>query len=153
MKHKLHLIKRLQFSADSSVSFDRVDTRVTTVKMQALSAPWELGRTLTITLVQSPLFPGVGGRDPEPGQWFTRAHLSSLSASSVSFLWLVLLFPSLADLLKPVFPGGLPRSCPCHRLVFIQRCVSSVPVRTITSTLPLLPHPWAFRPHIPGSDV
>lgn len=85
-EYKLHLIKRLQFSVDSSVSFDRVDTHVTTVKIQALSAPPELGRTLKTTPVQRPLFPGVGGRDPAPGQRLTRAHLSSLSAPLVSFL-------------------------------------------------------------------
>lgn len=153
MEYKLHLVKRLQFSVDISVSFDRVDTHVTTVKIQALSAPWELGRTLKITPAQRPLFPGVGGRDPELGQRFTRARLSTLSASPASFLWLVLLFSSLACLLSPVLPGDLPRSGPCHRLVFIQCCVSPAPVKAVTSTLPLSPRPWAVRPHILGSYV
>ena len=152
-EYKLHLIKRLQFSVDSSVSFDRVDTHVTTVKIQALSAPQELGRMLKTTPVQRPVFPGVGGRDPEPGQRLTRAHLSSLSAPLVSFLWLVLLFSSLACLLNPVLPGDLPRSCPCHRLVFIQCYASPVPVKAVASTLPLLPRPWAVRPHILGSYI
>lgn len=64
MEYKLHLIKRLQFSVDSSVSFDRVDTHVTTVKIQALSAP-RAREDVKDHPSQRPLFPGVGRQRPK----------------------------------------------------------------------------------------